>query len=331
MALRAVQHVFVRVGRRVAVHRTATRAGWLATAGIVDGDAERTIVFCHSAPGAGIFDPDPAETQRRDVTLLGVDRPGYGGSDPLPDDEWSSVGSAADDIAAVLETFHVRRAGAVGWSAGGRIALALAARHPGLVDRVVVAATPAPQDAVPWISPEYEEALRRLDGLPAREAHDALASQLAGLVPADPLSDDALALVATGPADADALRTPGIRARLGEMLRESFLQGPDGLAADLAGYCLQPWGFEPGEVEAKVLLLYGSRDPVAGPRHGRWWKEQLPSSRLEVAPGAGHLLIVPMWHRILSHLAPGRGPRRQNATSLQNGSVGLDVDEIPAA
>ena len=35
MALRAVQHVLVSGDRRVAVHRTATRAGWLASAGIV--------------------------------------------------------------------------------------------------------------------------------------------------------------------------------------------------------------------------------------------------------------------------------------------------------
>ncbi len=324
-------HVLVDDDRRVAVHRTATRAGWLASAGIVDGDVERTIVFCHGAPGAGIFDPDPVETQARDVTLLAVDRPGYGGSDPMPDDEWASVGSAADDIGTVLDGLRVRRAGVVGWSAGGRVALALAARRPELVDRVVVAATPAPQDAVPWISPDYEQELQSLSGLAPSAVHAALAHRLADVVPDDLLSDEALELVGAGPADADAARTPGTRARLGEMLRVAFMQGPDGLAADLAGYCLQPWGFEPGEIEAKVLLLYGSRDLLAGPKHGRWWKEQLPDSRLEVVPGAGHLLIVPMWQRVLSHLAPGRGQRRLNATSLRNGSAGLDVDEISAA
>jgi pimeloyl-ACP methyl ester carboxylesterase len=315
----------------VAVHRTATRAGWLASAGIVDGQAERTVVFCHSAPGAGIFDPDPVETRSREVTLLAVDRPGYGGSDPVAEDEWATVGAAADDIAEVLVGFRIERAGVVGWSAGGRVALALAARHPKLVDRVVVAATPAPQEAVPWISPEYEEALQRLSGLPPREAHTRLAGQLEAVVPDDPCSDAALGIFATTPADERALETGETRARLGEMLRVAFLQGADGLAADLAGYCLRPWGFEPGEVDANVLLLYGSKDPIAGPKHGRWWQQQLPDARLEVVPGAGHLLVVPMWQRILAHLAPNRAPRRQNATSLRNGSAGLDVDQIPAA
>jgi pimeloyl-ACP methyl ester carboxylesterase len=80
------------------------------------------------------------------------------------------------------------------------------------------------------------------------------------------------------------------------------------MAADIAGYCLRPWGFEPAEVRAKTLLLYGSRDATAGPRHGSWWQERLRDARLEVVPGAGHLLVIPMWARVLSHLAP-RGQR----------------------
>jgi pimeloyl-ACP methyl ester carboxylesterase len=89
------------------------------------------------------------------------------------------------------------------------------------------------------------------------------------------------------------------------MLEAAFVQGPGGLAADIAGYCLQPWGFDPQSVEAKTLLLYGSQDPLAGPRHGRWWKSQLPDARLEVVRG-GHLIVVPAWARALSHLVPGR-------------------------
>ena len=56
---------------------------------------------------------------------------------------------------------------------------------------------------------------------------------------------------------------------------------------------------------AKTLLLYGSKDPLAAPRHGRWWQERLPNARLEVVPGEGHLLVAPAWRRVLSHVAPG--------------------------
>ena len=53
-----------------------------------------------------------------------------------------------------------------------------------------------------------------------------------------------------------------------------------------------------------MLLLYGTRDPAIGSRHATWWQRHLPSARVEMSPGAGHLLIIPMWHRVLSFLAP---------------------------
>jgi hypothetical protein len=114
------------------------------------------------------------------------------------------------------------------------------------------------------------------------------------------------------------------------MLRAAFAQGARGLAADIAGYCLQPWGFEPEAVRAKTLLLYGSHDPVADPRHGRWWQSRLPDARLEVAPGAGHLLVIPMWARVLSHLAPDRTRLHLVDGSTREADTG-DVEKFSAA
>jgi pimeloyl-ACP methyl ester carboxylesterase len=260
--------------------------------------------MCHSAPGAGIFDPDPQETRARNVRLVSVDRPGYGGSQPVSAGAWSTVASAADDLAAVLDSLYLERVGVVGWSAGGRVALALAARRPDLVERLAIIATPAPDSEVPWIADEQRNDLERLGALSPEEAHAELRASLASLVPEDPHSPESLWLLGAGPADEGALGANGVRARLCEMLQAAFVQGTGGLAADIAGYCLQPWGFEPESVEAETLLLYGSRDALAGPRHGRWWQSQLPDARLEVVPGAGHLLVVPMWAQVLSHLVP---------------------------
>lgn len=72
---------------------------------------------------------------------------------------------------------------------------------------------------------------------------------------------------------------------------------PDVLPADVT---------ELDSVVAKTLLLFGSLDPATGSRHGRAWKKHLANARLEMVPKGGHDLLVPMWGRVLSHLAPGR-------------------------
>lgn len=279
-------------GRRVAIYQ------------VTGGGGERTIVFCHAAPGSAAFDPDPQQTQARGVTLLSLDRSGYGQSDPVSGGDWASVSSAADDVAAMLDQRGRGPVGVVGWSAGGRVALALAVRRPELVDRVVVLATPAPHEEVPWIPAEQMAGLEQLRGLPAEQVHAALSQQLAALLPDGSNMSEALPLLGVTSADNAALALPGARERLERMLQAAFAQGVMGMVGDIAGYCLQPWGFDPSEVQAKTLLLYGSKDPVAGSRHGTWWQKHLPNARLEVSPGAGHLVILPMWHRVLSFLAP---------------------------
>jgi pimeloyl-ACP methyl ester carboxylesterase len=266
-------------GRQVAVH-------WLA-----QQEGGRTIVFCHAAPGAGNFDPNPEETAKRPITLLAVDRPGYGNSEMVAGETWATVGAAADDLAEVLRQLKVEQVGVAGWSAG---------------DRVAILATPAPDEEVPWIPPEQKQGLEFLRGKPAADVHAALAEQLGAMAPPDAPPEALLALLGHTPADEAALTSPGAAERLTTMLQTAFAQRMAGLAADIAGYTLQPWGFEPAEVKVKTLCLYGAQDPIAGSRHGSWWQKHLPNARLEMVPGAGHLLVIPMWKRVLSHLAPGK-------------------------
>ena len=280
-------------GRRVEVHDLTPDAP----------SGAPVVLFCHAAPGSGVFDPDPAATSARGVRLIAPDRPGYGGSDPVGDEEFATVGLATDDAAAVLEAVLApgARAGVAGWSAGGRVALALAQRRPDLVGRVAVVATPAPDEEVPWIPQEKRAGIESLRGAPASVAHAALAQAFGPLL--ETLTGDArLGLVGIGPDDAAVLAEPELADRLRVMLDAALAQGARGMAADVAGYTLQPWGFEPGAVAADALLGYGAADAI-GPAHGEWWQRALPHARLEVVPGVGHLVAVPLWDRLLSHVA----------------------------
>ena len=281
-------------GRTVAVHE--------APAG-----GDDVVLMFHPAPGAGLFDPEPAVTANRGVTLVEIDRPGYGGSQPMAVDDWATVASAADDAAAVLDRRGYRSVGVAGWSAGGRIALAVAARRPDLVDRVAVVATPAPHEEVPWMPADIAAAVDALRGLPAKDVHAAMTQQLqdyASMVAENP--EMGLEMLGRSDADGPVLDRPEAAERFTDLLRAAFTQGSTGLVSDIAGYTLRPWGFEPADVRAKTLLLYGSADPITGPEHGEWWHRQLPNAHLEVAPGDGHLLITPGWDRVVSHLVPAR-------------------------
>ena len=76
------------------------------------------------------------------------------------------------------------------------------------------------------------------------------------------------------------------------MIEAAFHQGVAGLAQDIAGFTLQPWGFEWGAVRAPTLLVYGEDDPLAGPDHGSWYRRSLPNAELMTVPGAGHISVV---------------------------------------
>ncbi|MDT0347994.1 alpha/beta hydrolase [Pseudonocardia charpentierae] len=280
-----------RNGRTVAVHDLTPGA---------PADAP-VVLMCHAAPGSGSFDPDPEVTAAAGIRLIEVDRPGYGGSDPVKDG-FATIGLAADDAAAVLADVLPPggRAGVAGWSAGGRVALALAARHPELVGRVAVIAAPAPDEEVPWYGDENRAMVDALRGLPPADAVARLTAVFEGML-ADAGGGALLGLAGVADADADVLTAP-VRERLRAMLDAATAQGVTGMVADLAGYTLADWGFTSSQVAADVLLAYGADDALVPPAHGEWYRDRLPSAQLEIRAGVGHLVVVPVWSRVLAYL-----------------------------
>lgn len=272
--------------------------------------AEQVLVLAHSAPGSSDFDPDPDATAGHGVRLLSFDRPGYGASALLTDLDAAGKGAgaspeqAAADIAEYLAAAGIASVCAAGWSAGGRVALALSANYPGLVERVAVIATPAPDDAVPWVSEENRAALEALAALPLAEAVRSLSASLEAALGAAPSPEALLGMLGAGETNTSILDAPGVRGRLDRMLERAVAQGTLGMAADLIGYGVQEWGFAVEDVVSPTLLLYGAEDVVVGRRHAEWYATRLPDSRLEFVPGRGHLLAIPEWERVLTFLLP---------------------------
>jgi pimeloyl-ACP methyl ester carboxylesterase len=268
-----------------------------------DPNAERVIVLSHPAPGSSVFDPDPAVTAGREVRVIALDRPGYGESEL---DEPISVARAAEDIAEYLAAQKISTVGAAGWSAGGRIVLALAAAHPDLVDRVAVIASPAPDDGVPWVG-ERRPLLDALAALPPKEAFTTFLGQFNQFFGEHPTAESQLGQLQTPGVD-DGMTEVGTQ-RVLEMLHHAMAQGNAGAVADIISYMLLDLGFSLDDVRAKTLLLYGGADSIIGGAHGRWYQKHLADARLEMVPNAGHLLMIGAWDRVLSHLAPGSKAR----------------------
>ncbi|MWV29605.1 alpha/beta fold hydrolase [Rathayibacter iranicus] len=270
--------------------------------------AERVLVLAHPAPGSSDFDPDPVATAGHGVRLLSFDRPGYGASGLLTDLDVAGAGAgaspeqAAADIAEYLAAAGIASVCAAGWSAGGRVALALSANYPGLVQRVAVIATPAPDDAVPWVGDENRAVFEALAALPLAEAVRSLSASLDAAIGIAPGPDALLGMLGAAEADTSVLEAPGVRKRLDRMLERAVAQGTLGVAADLIGYGVQEWGFAVEDVVSPTLLLYGAEDAVVGRRHAEWYAGRLPDSRLDFVPDRGHLLALSEWERVLTFL-----------------------------
>lgn len=259
------------------------------------------VLLCHAAPGSRVFDPGPVATVGAGVRLVTIDRPGTGRSDPLADGVVPTIPRFAADAAAVLDAAGITAVVAAGWSAGGRIAAALAAARPDLVRALFLIATPAPDDEVPWVPEEQRAAIRMMQADPPAAVAQ-MAGMLAGMLEQ---GADATALVGAGAADARVLADDGdLRARLDAMLTESFRQGPAGLAADIVSYTVAEWGFDPASIGAPTTCIYGGADEVVPPAHGEWWASRIPEAHVEVVEGAGHLVVVPAWSGVLSALHP---------------------------
>lgn len=207
-------------------------------------------------------------------SVLSYDQRGLGrttgGGDAGNDAAWS-MADYAEDAAALLAALGWHRAGVVGTSFGGMVALNLAVRHPELIDRLVLCCTSPggtlpsyPLHQLPSDPDETTFALRMR--LTDRRWDPEAVEPIPGLGP----FYDQMAAQARGTLDPQAAR--GLR---GQLLARA--------GHDVVGAL--------GSIVAPTLVCAGRHDDLAPLENSEFLADQIPGARLEVFDG-GHLFMI---------------------------------------
>jgi pimeloyl-ACP methyl ester carboxylesterase len=265
-------------------------------AGPAFGHADLTVFWHHGTPNIGA-PPAPLLPHAAElgVRFVSHDRPGYAGSTPRPGRD---VASAAADVAAVTDELGIEQFAVMGHSGGGPHALACAALLPDRVLGVVSGSALAPFDA---------EGLDWFAGMaPAGAAELRAATE----------GRAALELIlSTSEFDPEQF-TPADHAALGGdwcwliSVVEPALAGGIGPMVDDDLAYVAPWGFDPEQVSAPVLVLHGDQDRMAPSSHGEWLAGHCPASELWLRAGDGHISVLRSAAAALEWLV-GRAGRAQ--------------------
>ena len=247
-------------------------------AGADDGDGQFAVFWHHGTPNIGA-PPVPlfAVAARLGIRWVSYDRPGYGGSSPVPDRD---VASAAADVARIADALSIDSFAVMGHSGGGSHALACGGLLRERVLGVVSVAGLAPYGAegLDWfagMAPSGAASLRAAaEGRAAKERFEASAAF-------DP--------EVFTPSDHATLS--GAWSWLNSVVGPAMEAGPGGLIDDDLAY-VAPWGFDPAQVVAPVLLLHGGQDRMVPSSHSAWLARRCPGAELRLCPDDGHISVL---------------------------------------
>jgi len=246
--------------------------------GADDADGRLAVFWHHGTPNIGA-PPEPlfAAAARLGIRWVSYDRPGYGGSTPYPG---RNVASAAAYTSRIADALGIDRFALMGHSGGAPHALACAALLPERVLGVV---------SMSGLAPFGAEGLDWFAGMAASGAAELRAAAEGRAALEDYLESSEFDPEMFTPADHAALS--GAWSWLNSVVGPAVEAGPGGLIDDDLAY-VGPWGFDPAQVMAPVLLVHGGRDRVVPSSHSEWLARCCPSAELWLCPEDGHISVL---------------------------------------
>lgn len=248
------------------------------------------LIYFHGFPGSRLearFAENAAEDLR--VRIIGIDRPGYGSSDPKPG---RTLMDWPDDIIELADRLAIDRLRVLGASGGAPYALACAFKMPARLQAVGIACGLGPIDQPGTMV--HMEVVNRLGLRLARMA---------------PLMVKPLFAIAAlgiryypeilighmgrrvGEPDRELLNRPGLKAILLDSFKESLRSGLLGPARDMEIYA-RPWGFRLEQITMTVHLWHGEKDVIVPPSMGEYVSKALRNCRSTFLPLEGHFSLL---------------------------------------
>lgn len=249
----------------------------------------RAVFWLHGTPGGRRQIPIEARifAERRNVRLIGLDRPGIGSSSPHV---YDNVLAFTDDLRIVADTLGVDRMAVVGLSGGGPYTLGAAYAMP---ERVVAAGVLG--GVAPVVGPDaIDGGLLKLGTLAAPLLAVAGvpigAAATAAIRVVRPFASPIIDLYGRLSPEADRrlLARPEFKAMfLDDLLNGSRKQ----MAAPFADIVVfaRDWGFRVADVKVPVRWWHGDTDHIVPIRHGLHVVDLLPDAEFLHLPGESHL------------------------------------------
>lgn len=255
------------------------------------GPADGKVVFWfHGTPGGRRQIPPAARRAADDygVRLIGVERPGTGGSTGhlYPD-----IRAFADDIDVLAAEVEADRFGVIGLSGGGPYVLACAHEMPDRVVAAVVLGGVAPtvgEDAADGGVVDLTRLLRH----PLMLLRHPLGLTLTTVARAlRPLGHQAMGLYSrvSPPGDREAFAAPGMEEMfLDDINRAAASGGLHAVTTDLTLFG-RHWGFSVGDIRVPVRFWHGDADNIVPLHHAEALADRVPGAELHVRAGESHI------------------------------------------
>jgi pimeloyl-ACP methyl ester carboxylesterase len=224
------------------------------------------VILIHGAGSSHLVWP-AALRRLAGQRVLAVDLPGHGRSSGLAH---QSIKAYSNQMLEFLATLGLYQAVFVGHSMGGAISLEMAITHPGHVAGLGLIAS----GAYLGVDPLFIESLSN-----AVTAHSAYAAFIGR---------------AFGPAASPGLVDLCMQAQ--NNTRASVLYGDWRACAEFDARETA------GHIEAPTWLITGSEDRVTPVAYANFLAERLPAARLQVIPGAGHMVFLEQPERVAQGL-----------------------------